>query len=129
MPGAAVDLAVSASKKSRGPIAWRLLKEPMTSSEFERRDQGGRGPQRAAFAAGAAFAVLVGGAVFLGTVVKRPSVAPPPLAASVPAPAASVGGGDYGAVVWPESRPVPRPPAAREAATASATEEIAAPLP
>ncbi len=101
----------------------------MTSSEFERRDQGGRGPQRAAFAAGAAFAVLVGGAVFLGTVVKRPSVAPPPLAASVPAPAASVGGGDYGAVVWPESRPVPRPPAAREAATASATEEIAAPLP
>ncbi|HBS31720.1 MAG TPA: hypothetical protein DEA40_08245, partial [Parvularcula sp.] len=75
MPGAAVDLAVSASKKGRNPTAWPLLKGPMTSSEFESREIG-PGPRRAAFAIGAVLAVLISGAVFLGVVVKRPAAAP-----------------------------------------------------
>lgn len=99
----------------------------MTSSEFERRVQEGPGPQRAAFAAGAALAVLMGGTVLLGTVVKRPPAAASAPVAAAPAPAASVGGGDYGAVVWPAAPPKSRAPVAQLAAPADAVAPASAP--
>ncbi len=70
----------------------------MTSSEFENRDAPAPRPERAAFAAGAALAVLAAGAAFLGVAVNRASETP---VASVAPLSATAGGGDYGAVDWP----------------------------
>lgn len=103
----------------------------MTFSEFESRDPPAPGPERAAFAAGAALAVLIGGAVFLGAVVKSPSRAPDAVIAAAPAaaatPAAAIGAGDYGAVVWPDARPVLETPSvARPAAGAAPVTAVSA---
>lgn len=91
----------------------------MTSSEFESRDTPAPGPERAAFAAGAALAVLIGGAIFLGMVVKRTPEAAQASAAAVSAPSATVGAGAYGAVVWPQAKPVLETPAVQQPVSAA----------
>ncbi len=82
----------------------------MTSSEFESREPPAPGPNRAAFAAGAALAVFLGGGAFFVLVPKR-APSPPVVEAAAP-PAEQIGAGEYGAVVWPEQAAVaPRPAA------------------
>jgi len=73
----------------------------MTNSELYRAEPPTPGPKRAAFAAGAAVSVLVGGGVLLGLATNR-SVAPVVAAAPVDI-VASAGGGDFGALVWPDA--------------------------
>ena len=107
----------------------------MSSSELESREPAAPAPARAAFAAGAALAVIVGGAIFLGMVVKSPGGV---AVGAAPAPVAEANQGDYGAVVWPgrkavlEMPPDPAPiratPSAERAPATAATPANAAEL-
>lgn len=91
----------------------------MSSSELESRAPASPAPERAAFAAGAVLAVMIGGAIFLNLVVKGPRAAPVDAAA---ASQAEESAGGYGAVVWPgqnvvlEASPASAPVTTRPAA-------------
>jgi murein DD-endopeptidase MepM/ murein hydrolase activator NlpD len=99
-------------------VSW---KGQMTPSEFDSRDPPAQAPHRAALAAGTVLAVALGGAVILAMAVSR--VPASPALASAPAPAAPIGAGAYGAVVWPDAKIVASTPVSPAAPSPAAPED------